>query len=453
MHARPPRRHPGRAAAASLPTLLGLPALAAALLAAGPAGAAGFFIQEQSVKGVGRAFAGEAALGSDASTIFTNPAGMTRLDGRQVQLGGHVLILKADLTDAGSTATTLGTGGAAVRYGGANGDPFDTTPVPNFYAAMPVDDDNRVWLGVGISAPFGLVADYGDGWFGRYNSTKTELKTIDIAPSIAFKASDWLSVGGGLDIQYAEATLENAVANGLAPGGPSPATDGHARVEGDDWSVGYNLGVIFTPVPQARIGLHYRSAISHDLKGTASLTDLTGPLAAANFRTDGQAALNLPAVASAAVAVDVTDRLTLLGQVNFYEWSRFDEIRVQFSNGLPDSVKTQNYEDSWGVSLGAEYRLDPAWTLRGGVQWDQTPTVDEYRTTRTPDADRLWVAAGASWEVSDWIGIDMAYAHIFVDDTRIDLIEPGIGGTGQVNVRADVESSIDIVSLQARLKF
>ena len=126
---------------------------------------------------------------------------------------------------------------------------------------------------------------------------------------------------------------------------------------------------------------------------------------------------------------------------------------MQFSNGLPDSVKTQNYEDSWGVSLGAEYRLDPAWTLRGGVQWDQTPTVDEYRTTRTPDADRLWVAAGASWEVSDWIGIDMAYAHIFVDDTRIDLIEPGIGGTGQVNVRADVESSIDIVSLQARLKF
>ncbi|MEN2990017.1 outer membrane protein transport protein [Tistrella sp. BH-R2-4] len=424
------------------------------ILAAGPVSAAGFFIQEQSVQGVGRAFAGDVALGEDASTIFTNPAGMTRLKGRQAQLGGHYLILRATLTDTGSSATTLGSGGASVPLGGGDGgNPFDDTPVPNLYAAAPVDDEGRLWLGVGISAPFGLVADYQDDWFGRYDSTKTDLKTIDIAPSIAFKAAHWLSVGAGFDIQYADATLENAVPNGLAPGGPSAATDGHARVQGDDWSVGYNLGAQFTLTPALRLGVHYRSAISHDLKGTASLTGLTGPLAVANFNTDGSAALDLPAIASAGVAWDATDRLTLLGQVNWYEWSRFHEIRVKFSNGLPDSVKQQNYEDSYGVSLGAQYRLNEAWTLRGGAQWDETPTVNGFRTTRTPDGDRLWLSTGASWAISDAVSLDMAYAHIFVDDATIDLDEPAGAGTGRVRVKADVESSIDIVSLQARLRF
>lgn len=259
------------------------------ILAAGQASAAGFFIQEQSVQGVGRAFAGDVALGEDASTIFTNPAGMTRLKGRQAQLGGHYLILRATLTDTGSSATTLGTGGASVP-----------------------------------------------------------------------------------------------------------------------------------------LGVHYRSAISHNPKGTASLTGLTGPLAVANFNTDGSAALDLPAIASAGFASDATDRLTLLGQVNWYEWSRFHEIRVKFSNGLPDSVKQQNYEDSYGVSLGAQYRLNEAWTLRGGAQWDETPTVNGFRTTRTPDGDRLWLSTGASWAISDAVSLDMAYAHIFVDDAPIDLNKPVI---------------------------
>ncbi len=171
------------------------------------ADAAGFYIQEQSVKGLGSAFAGSVTSLDDASVVYFNPAGMTKLDRAQVNGGVHMLVPSAKLSNNGSTFN------AAPSGGGSGGNPYNPTPVPNGFAVMPLNSDQSLWAGIGVTAPFGLANDYGDSWFGRFDSTKTELTTINIQPSLAYKVNDWLSIGAGVDVQYAKANLEAVVSD------------------------------------------------------------------------------------------------------------------------------------------------------------------------------------------------------------------------------------------------
>lgn len=417
--------------------------------------AGAFFHEVQSIRSAGRATAGSVAVADDASTIFLNPAGMTELQGPEVTAGLSVILARTDVEDRGTQASTPGTGGAFVPLGGQAGEPLDPALLPNLFAALPLMRD-RLWIGLGITAPFGLITEYDHDWFGRYDSTESELVTIDVAPTIAVKVTDWLSIGAGLNVQYADATLQNAVPNPLAPGGPSAATDGIFRASGNDVSLGYNVGVLLKPWPRTRIGLHYRSEIEHDVEGEATLSGLTGPLAGLNRTSDASAELNLPAIASFGVAHDLTERLTLLGQASWYGWDTFRELRIRFVDGAPDLVELQNYEDSWAIGLGAQYRLSDDWTLRGGLQYDQTPTEDGFRNTRVPDGDRYWVAIGASYELSQTLGFDFAYSHRFFETTGIDRTRTFYEGTpleSAVAMDAKARTGADVFSVQLRLSF
>lgn len=417
--------------------------------------AAGFFVQEQSVTGVGRANAGVAAMASDPSTIFYNPAGMTDLAGPVVAAAGHLIMPRARLENRGSTASGPLTGGA-VAYAGTNDDPFSPTPVGNVYAAAPVFG-GRGWLGLGVTAPFGLVTEYDETFFGRYDSLKSKLLTIDVAPTAAVAVTKWLSVGFGLDVQWAHAELVNAIPDPLTAGGPTPQTDGRLDLRGDNWGVGYNVGLLVKPLPTTRIGLHYRSAMTHDLEGTATVSGLSGPLAALNNQSGGTAKLKLPDILSLGVSHDITPRLTMLGQVWLYGWNRFDEVRVDLDGGPDDIVMTQNYRNTLATAVGAEYRLNESWTLRGGFQYDQTPTVAEYQSTRVPDGDRYWLAVGSGYRLSDQISLDVAYAHVFIDEHDIDRTDTFYSGTPfpvVTRIRGSTEGgSADILSLQMRVRF
>jgi long-chain fatty acid transport protein len=431
-------------------------AVAAAALPSAAALAGAFFHEAQSLKSAGRASAGAPAVAADASTIFLNPAGMTQLSKAQVQVGSSLLMPRGEVENRGSTAQTPGTGGAVVPMTGTrNGHPYDPAIMPHLYAALPLVN-GRVWLGLGVSAPFGLVTDYQEDWFGRYDSIKSELTTIDIAPTLALRIIEWLSIGVGVDVQRADATLENAVPNPIAPGGPTPATDGRFRAQGDDWSVGFNVGLVIEPTPRTRIGLHYRSAIEHQLDGDATLSGLAPPLDAQNGTADASAELDLPAIASIGVAHEVTPDLTLLGHVAWYGWDSFDEIRVRFDDGRADVVEPQNYRDTWAIGLGAEYRLTDAWTLRGGVSYDQTPTRNGFRNTRVPDGDRYWIAIGASYELSDRIGFDLGYGHRFFEDVDIDLTRTFFDGSAaESSIRTDAraKTDADVIALALRISF
>lgn len=403
--------------------------------------AAGFYIQEQSVKGLGAAFSGSTTSIDDASTVYFNPAGMTKLERMQLNAGVNLLIPDASLTDTGST---LPFGGGAAG-GDDGGNPYSPTPIPNLYAVAPLG--HNFWAGIGVSAPFGLASDYGDTWFGRFDSTETELKTIDIAPSIAYKANDWLSIGGGIDFQYADATLKS-VAN------PNPAIgEGISSLKGDDWTVGYNLGLTLKPIETTEIGLHYRSAISHDLNGKISFT-ANGANPAADFEEGGSANLDLPDILTLGIAHDLTPRTRLMGQVTRFGWNNFQNIQPVRESGAAVAAITQDYENTWAFAVGAEHELNNIWTVRAGYQFDETPTTDQFRTSRTPDGDRNWFSGGATYKLNDNIDIDFAATYIHVGSGNINVVRNAANpAIARANVNAKTEGYVGIASVGLSYKF
>ena len=440
------------------------------ILACCDAAATGFFVPQQSVPNVGRAQAGGSAIANDPSTIFFNPAGLSRLwdekppmydekiksdDAFRASAGVNVIFPSIDFTNTGTTATTPATLGTPVPVGGGNGgNPGSPSPVLNFYGGYQANKD--FYVGLGINMPFGLGAEYDSDWFGRYDSIKSELITINVSPVMSYKINNWLSFGAGIDFQYADAELTNALPNTLLPGGPTAATDGLFELEGSDWAVGYNVGLLIEPAHGTRIGLHYRSAITHKLEGTATTSGLTGPLAAANGTVGATSELNLPDIVSLGVAQEITRDFWLMGEFMWFGWSDFDEIRVQFDNGSPDAVRVTNYRNTYAISLGAEYRVHPKWIVRGGLSYDRTPTQDGYRDTSIPDGDRLWVALGTTWRACDWMTLDFALAHVFFEDGDVDLTRSFYTGTaaaGTVDINGVSETSTTTVGINARFRF
>ena len=235
---------------------------------------AGFAIQEQSVTGLGRAFAGSAAVAEDASTIFFNPAGLTYLDNSELDVGLNFIKPKSDFRNEGSTFPGGPLSGNDGKDGGKE------ALVPNIYYAHKFND--TVYAGIGINAPFGLVTEYSEKWVGRYHAIKSDLKTININPSFAFKPTEKLSVGFGVSLQYIDLELTQAVDIGsvcagaggavAAACGAPTANDGKATLTADDWSWGYNFGLIFQATEATRLALNYRSKVSHHLTGDGKWT-------------------------------------------------------------------------------------------------------------------------------------------------------------------------------------
>ena len=412
-------------------------AFGALLVSTSIANAAGFFIQEQSVSAGGSAYAGAASNTKDASTIFFNPAGMTALDGAQANLGVQLLIPNGELTDTGSTFL-----GAPVT-GGDGGNPYDPTPVPSAYIASPVNGVDGLWIGLGVTAPFGLANKYDSDYFGRYDSIKTDLLTTDIQPSIAYEINDRISVGAGLSIQRADAELTNAIFLGAG-------TPGISRLEGDDWGYGYTLGAQVKLLPTTTLGLNYRSSVHYDLDGRIEIEDAPAP---GSFTTvDAKASLVTPDIASVGLSHMLNDRWTIMGQANWYGWNNFNDISAlpDAGSGFPTPAPVvQNYQTTWAFSAGAEYMYSPEWTFRGGIQYDKTPTTDEFRTTRTPDGDRTWFSAGATYKINEQFSVDGLLTYIHIADQEIDLVRNG----GAATVSADTEGDVGIVGLGLNYKF
>ena len=390
--------------------------------------AAGFYIQEQGVSGLGRAYAGDAAIASDASAIYFNPAGMTRLDDNELQAGIHVLIPSASV-DQGNTGIP----------GRDSTNPYDPSLVPNLYWAQRYSD--TVWLGFGLSAPFGLRNEYRDDFFARYDSLESDLKVLNFQPSIAVDLNDRISIGGGVDLQYAEATLRSAI-----PADLNPAHDGEFGLEGDSWDVGYNIGLLAELSDDTRLGIHYRSGVTHTLRGTATLTE---PFGGPSFVLPGQADLRLPDIASIGLRHQFSERWSGLAQYNWFNWSRFDKIDIELPTG--DQVLRQNYRNSYGIAVGAEYILDPRWTLRGGIQYDRTPTRLDGRSTRTPDGDRTWFSFGASYATSDQFTVDLAYTYIHVAREEIDITRSFNGVP--VRMQGTTDGNVHVLAAALRYHF
>ena len=455
---------------------------AAALASPLPALAGGFYLQEQSPKETGRALSGAGAAADDPSAIYFNPAAITELPGVQMSAGGVALMASAHQTNRGSSRTVpFGPPllGSYPITGSSGGNPFDKViPVPSFYLTGQITD--RLWLGLGVNAPFGLKLNYDDGFFGRYDSLYTDLKTYNVQTSAAYKLDDHFSIGGGLDIQYVKATLTNSLPQ-LAPvqiialpGTPAVGStipgvgiagstipiagtvvtlfDGSAKLKGDDWSVGWNAGLFYTD-GATNIGLSYRSGINHKLSGTQTISGLQGPLAGANSELAASAPVDLPDIVTVGFMHRLTPGLRAMISARWYNWSKFKGIAVTTLAGI--SNKELDYRDSYSVSLGGEYDVSPALTLRAGTMFDRTPTNSQFLTTRVPDGDRAWLSGGATWNLSPAFALNLSYAHVFVEKAnliRTDNYYPA-PATVTVTTRSRVSGNADQIAASVTARF
>lgn len=414
--------------------------------------AAGYALTEQSVTGLGRAFAGSAAVADDASTIFFNPAGLTQLQGSEVNIGLNYIAPKAEFDDNGSTHAS-----GAPMTGSDGGDGARNAWVPVSYASHRLND--RVVVGLGVGAPFGLVTDYKDDWKGRYQAIKSDLKTININPTIAFSVNDKLSLGLGVNLQYADIELTQAADFGSAFAATALMTtpqsaDGRVKLEADDWSWGYNLGLTYDFTPQTRLGLSYRSKITHDLEGDGSFRYPDNPgvesaARGAGFQdADISGRVTLPESASIALHHQLNNQWAIMGDMTYTRWSRFEALRIESPNPNLQSDKTQNWHNTWRVGLGTEYKHDDRWSWRAGVAFDESPVPGPaLLTARIPDNDRYWLSLGGSYRYSDNLILDAGYTHIFVKDSRINHTD------SPTQLRGDFENQVDIVAVQMRWQF
>ncbi|MDO8825215.1 OmpP1/FadL family transporter [Methylophaga sp.] len=412
--------------------------------ASSSAGAAGYALIEQSVTGLGRAFSGSTAVADDASTIFFNPAGLTNLSRKEMNMGVNLISPRAEFSDRGSNAN------GTPLSGGNGNNAGELAMVPNFYYAHPLNDTTVV--GIGVGAPFGLVTDYGDNWQGRYHAIRSDLLTININPSIAFKTTEKLSLGFGINLQYIDLELSQA-ANFGALTGASQQNDGRVRLTADDWSWGYNLGMTYQFTDATRLGISYRSKISHELTGDGEFRipqNVSGQAAAAGFQ-DGKISgrVTLPESASIALHHQLNSRWAVMADASWTRWSRFEELRINSDVDRLNSVKAEDWENSMRYGLGLEYQANERWSWRTGVAYDETPVPNaQRRTPRIPDSDRTWLSLGASYYYSDNIILDAAYTHMFMKDTSID--DTDSNGNQLVG---RYKNSVDIVAVQLRWLF
>lgn len=434
-----------------------------ALTAVGEAEAAsGYGVGQESVSGAGVAHAGGAAAAQDASTIWANPAGMTLL-GSEIVGGGHMFFPKVEFDNRGSVLFN----GAPIP-GGEGGNAIEFAAAANLYGVWNVSPTLR--LGLGINTPYGLVTDYEDDYVGRYSEVTTYLKTANVNPSAALKLGGGWSIGGGLNLGYADAKLLQAIdfgtvcagavgpaacagVFGLVPG----ASDGAGKVKGDDFGGGFNLGVLYELSPATRFGAQYRSKLEYKFDLDAEFNVAANArafLAAAglpNAFTDGsaQTELTIPETASLSAFHALNERWALMADVTWTRWSRFDELRIQFDNPqTPTGVLVTEWDDVFRVAIGAAHAWNDALTLRGGLAFDESPIPTRNRGPGIPDSDRWVFAAGFGWALSPRATLDAAYQYIHF--TEGDTAR--ISATNSVMI-GEYNNHAHVVSLGLRWKF
>lgn len=410
--------------------------IAGAFAFASSAHAAGFQLKENSVKGQGMSFAGTAAKTGDSSVVLNNPAVMTQFEGNTFQVDVTAIDLNYEFEGTATDAF-----GQPMR-GSDGGNAGAVTPVPAMSYIRKLD--NGVALGAMVSAPFGLKTEYEDNWVGRYFAHTSDVRIVDLTLSGAIDITDRFSVGLGAIVSRADVTLSRSVDFGTLlysnpqtrplPFARPQAADGFVEVQGDDNGLGWVVGAHFRPTDNLSFGASYRSEIDYELAGTAEWTVPgevqavfgANPMTAPLFQTGpGGANLTTPSVFSLGAHWQVNDRLALAASFAETGWSSLREVRIQFGNPDPDAVEPFEWDDSTFVSLGAEYKLNDSWTLRGGIADDQTPTSLVHRTPRLPDDDRRWYSVGATWAVSDALDVNFAFSHLKPDDPRVDATSSG----------------------------
>lgn len=423
-------------------TISGLVAAAVTVALPGQAAAAGFQLLEQNASGIANAYAGSAAVAENASTIFFNPAGMTRLPERTVSFGLAAVKPSFKFRNGGSQTGVLG---------GETGDAGDWAAIPNGYLSWALGKD--VYVGVGMGAPFGLMTEYDDDWVGAAHSVKFDIKTYNINPSIAWRVNDMLSLGAGANWQRME--VEYVRRAGIVPvsGFPLPSSFATLDAASDAW--GWNVGILLDLGSATRVGLSYRSSIEHELEGDLKVK---GPSTAFNAARSSHAGadVELPDTFILSAVHKLDNRWELLGDISRTGWSSIKEVDIMRTSGPASGTAAQvlptDFKDTWRYAVGLNYQYNDAWKLKFGLAYDESPVRDaNRRLTSLPDNDRTWFSFGGQWRAGKDAVLDLGVAYLYVPDTDIDNRDAGDPLKGLV--RGEYDSSVWILGAQYSMSF
>lgn len=406
---------------------------AAAMLAGVVAAqAGGFAVREQSAYGQGSSFAGMAAPVDSISSMFWNPAAVTIVTGITVE-GNLTAVFPRSELDVDPRRSTL----TALGIRGDGGNVGEVGIVPAGYFAMPVTD--RLYFGMSVNAPYGFSTTSKPPWVGMFSHLDADATSVNVTPVVGFKFNDMISAAVGIQIEYFDVDIHTA----LAPTASPPAQ----RLEGDSTDIGFVAGVTITPFDGTTIGVGYRSAVKHSLDGNQTfdipLRTPLGTIPAGVYPISAD--VTLPDTLSIGVRQVINPSFAVMAGMEWANWSRIQT--VPFDGSPAGSNLALNFDDGWFFSLGGEYRYNPNWTLRAGLGYEISPTTDEHRSMRLPDANRVWASIGASYNWNERLSIDAGYSHLFVEDAPVDETTAGFRYAGTA------KGSGDIVSLGIRYKF
>ncbi|MCC2112218.1 MAG: outer membrane protein transport protein [Hyphomicrobiales bacterium] len=383
--------------------------------------AGAFGLREQSGTYQGMVFSGVAAGGPSISSMYWNPATVTKAPGVfTTEKHGALVMPKVDITPIAGTSPFI-------LPLGPSGDIGLEGFVPSSYAAFRINDS--WYVGLAINSPYGLVTKSNYTWSGQAHSRTSEIFSINVNPMVGYKINEQVSVALGLQVQYLDTRLTRAAA--IAAGAPD------ITLEGDGWGVGYTAGVTFTPAPGTEIGIGFRSAVEHELEGT-----LTTPLAALPIRTS----IITPEIVSLGVRQRVTDAFTLAATVEWTNWSRLKAPAIiNTATGTPVAGFPFQYDDGWFFSVGGEYMFSPSFTARAGIGYEISPISTGVRSSRLPDDDRLWIGLGGTYNYGS-LSLDLAYNFLTTFGTDLALSGTNPHAIAGLPLIANVDSTTHIVS-------
>lgn len=362
--------------------------------------AAGFQLAEYSATGLGRAYAGEAAMADNASAQWRNPAMLTYLNGTQVSTGAIYVNPNVDVHGD----VTLGNSSRSAE----SNDYANDAVIPNFYLSHQINE--TLVAGLALGTNYGMETELGSDFAASHFGDEAMVKTMEANANLGYQLTDAISIGGGVRYVIGEGHF------GATSPAQSPLVQGTTLkyMEGEDTAWGWQAGAAWQINPSNRVGLTYKSEVDLKLSGTAKI--FTGTTV---FNDTGYMVLTLPATAEIASFHQVTDKLALHGSINWTDWSSFEKLEAELDKLGTQMVKEENWKDNYRFALGATYQLDSKLALRSGVAYDMGAVSDQNRTITIPETDRIWLSIGAGYEVTEQFTVDAGFTYIVAKDASI----------------------------------
>ncbi|MCH9692491.1 MAG: outer membrane protein transport protein [Gammaproteobacteria bacterium] len=405
--------------------------------------AAGFQLQENSISGLGRAYAAQNTVGDDASILARNPAGSSLF--KKMTITGGIMYVNPEVDAEGDVTTTLSISGfdAPSESPDQKANDFASTAwVPNAFIAIPINDS---WsAGLGLYTDYGLETDFSSSALTTPLAKKTSLKTYNIAPSIAYDFNDTFSIGIAANILYADATLETQYPTDLQLGSLGPqgaqinsllADKSILDVEGDAWEVSWSIGALWNITDQTRAGISYHSESRPKLKGRIK-SDLQRVADGSLLNASGNLTLDLPDIMELGLYHNFNEHWSLAVGALWTDWDDFEklEARIPSEPDLdPLELREENFESGWRYSVGVEYQPCEELTWRIGYAYDEGAARDGFnegksepglpvtwRNLSIPDSDRQWVTFGGTYAFNQKLSIDGGLAFLWGKDEPVD---------------------------------